>query len=64
MIGKKHVEINRFFIKEKLDAGMINLTHVSYGQQIGDCLTKGLETKDCNLACDKMGGLIGIYHAS
>ena len=59
----KHVEIDRFFIKEKLDAGIISLTHVSSGQQFADCLTKGLGTKDCNLACDKMG-MIDIYHPS
>jgi hypothetical protein len=41
----KHVEIDCFFIKEKLDAGIISLTHVSSGQQIIDCLTKGLGTK-------------------
>jgi hypothetical protein len=55
------VEIGCFFIKEKLDGGIINLTHVSSGQQIADCLAKGLETKDCNLACDKME-LIDIYY--
>ena len=59
----KHVEIDRFFIKEKLDAGIISLTHVSSGQQFADCLTKGLGTKDCNLACDKMG-MVDIYHPS
>ena len=59
----KHVEIDRFFIKEKLDAGIISLTHVSSGKQFADCLTKGLGTKDCNLACDKMG-MIDIYHPS
>ena len=59
----KHVEIDRFFIKEKLDAGIISLTHVSSRQQFADCLTKGLGTKDCNLACDKMG-MIDIYHPS
>ena len=59
----KHVEIDRFFIKEKLDAGIISLSHVSSGQQIADCLTKGLGTRECNLACDKMR-LIDIYHPS
>jgi hypothetical protein len=28
----KHVEIDRFFIKEKLDAGIIKVEHVSLGQ--------------------------------
>ena len=57
------MEIDRFFIKEKLDVGIISLTHISSRHQIADCLTKGLGTKDCNLACDKMG-LIDIYHPS
>jgi hypothetical protein len=59
----KHVEIDRFFIKEKLDSRIIKIEHVSSGQQIADCLTKGLKTKECSLACDKMG-MIDIYHPS
>jgi hypothetical protein len=48
------VEIDRFFIKEKLDARIISLTHISSRKQIADCLTKGLGTRECNLVCDKM----------
>ena len=59
----KHVEIDRFFIKERLDDGSIELRHISSGGQIADSLTKGLGVKDCNLACDKMG-MINIYHPS
>ena len=59
----KHVEIDRLFIKEKLDTGIISLTHVSSQQQFADFLKKGLGTQDCNLACDKMG-MIDIYHPS
>jgi hypothetical protein len=59
----KHIKKDRFFIKEKLDVGITNVQHVSSGQQIADCLTKGLETRECNLACDKMG-MIDIYHPS
>ena len=59
----KHIEIDRFFIKEKLDAGIIKIDHVSTGQQIADCLTKGLAPKECDRACDKMG-MIDIYHPS
>jgi hypothetical protein len=40
----KHVEIDRFFIKEKLDAGIIKVEHVSSGQQLANCLTEGLGT--------------------
>jgi len=59
----KHVEIDRFFIKEKLDDGTIELRYVNSGGQIADSLTKGLGGKDCNAACDKMG-MIDIYHPS
>jgi hypothetical protein len=40
----KQAEIDCFFINEKLDVGIISLTHVSSGQQIADWLTKGLGT--------------------
>jgi hypothetical protein len=59
----KHVEIDRFFIKEKLDEGILEISHVNSGAQIADCLTKGLGVKECNLACSKMG-MIDIYHPS
>ena len=59
----KHIEIDRFFIKEKIDAGIIKIDYVNTGQQIADCLTKGLGAKECNLACDKIG-MIDIYHPS
>jgi hypothetical protein len=59
----KHVEIDRFFIKEKLDARIIKIDYVKTGQQIVDCLTKGLGAKECNLSCDRMG-MIDIYYPS
>lgn len=59
----KHVEIDRFFIKEKLDARIIQIGYVSTGRQIADCLTKGLGAKECKLACDKME-MIDIYDPS
>ena len=59
----KHVEIDRFFIKRKLDEGIIELNYVSSGNQVADSLTKGLGVKECNLACNKMG-MIDIYHPS
>jgi hypothetical protein len=59
----KHVEIDRFFIKERLDEGTLKLSHVNSGGQIADCLTKVLGVKECSLACDKMG-MIDIYHPS
>ena len=52
-----------FFIKEKIDAGIISLAYVCSGQQVADCLTKAFGTKECDLACAKMG-MIDIYHPS
>jgi len=59
----KHVEIDRFFIKEKLDNGTLKLSHIASGEQVADCLTKGLGVKECILACNKMG-MIDIYRPS
>jgi len=59
----KHVEIDRFFIKEKLDGNIISLNYVASGEQIADCLTKGLGSKECESACNKMG-MIDIYRPS
>ena len=59
----KHIEVDRFFIKEKLDAGIIKIDYVGTGQQIADCLTKCMSAKECDQACDKMG-MIDIYHPS
>ena len=59
----KHVEIDRFFIKEKIDNGILELSHVNSCDQVADYLTKGLGVKECNLACNKMG-MIDIYHPS
>ncbi|WVZ82885.1 hypothetical protein U9M48_030093 [Paspalum notatum var. saurae] len=58
----KHVEIDRFFIKEKLDSGVLELRHVNSSNQVADCLTKGLGVKECNETCNKMG-MIDIYHS-
>jgi hypothetical protein len=38
----KHVEIDRHFIKEKLDRGIICMPYVSSTSQITDVSTKGL----------------------
>nr|ABG22578.1 retrotransposon protein, putative, unclassified [Oryza sativa Japonica Group] len=38
----KHVEIDRFFIKEKIDSGMLRLEYIKSCEQLADCLTKGL----------------------
>jgi hypothetical protein len=50
----KHVEIDRFFIKEKLNNDELELGHVATKEQVADCLTKGLSTLDLSRLCDKM----------
>ncbi|CAA7396036.1 unnamed protein product [Spirodela intermedia] len=38
----KHVEIDRHFIKEKLEANMICISYISTNNQLADMLTKGI----------------------
>ena len=59
----KHVEIDRFFIKEKMDTGALRLEYVKSSDQLAHCLTKGLGPKDNELACNKMG-MFNIFSPS
>jgi hypothetical protein len=51
----KHIEIDRHFIKEKLDSGIVCLPYVSSASQVADALTKGLPEKLFSTFCSKMG---------
>ncbi|KAA0054133.1 Cysteine-rich RLK (RECEPTOR-like protein kinase) 8 [Cucumis melo var. makuwa] len=53
----KHVEIDRHFIKERLDSGNICISYVPSSQQVDDVLTKGL----LRPLCVSKLGLIDIY---
>jgi hypothetical protein len=59
----KHIEIDRHFIREKLDEGVIQVCYVRSGEQLADVLTKGV----CNVTfmklCSKMG-LVDIFAPS
>ena len=59
----KHIEIDRFFIKEKLDSGILKLSHASTEDQVADCLTKGFGPVRLSRLCDKMG-LVDIFRLS
>ena len=59
----KHVEIDRFFIKEKMDSGVLRLKYVKSSEQLADCLTKDLGTKDNESVCNKMG-MLNIFSPS
>jgi hypothetical protein len=51
----KHIEIDRHFIKEKMDRGIICMPYVSSSNQLADILTKGLPDKLFSVLCNKMG---------
>ncbi|RDX63710.1 Copia protein, partial [Mucuna pruriens] len=56
----KYIEIDRHFIKEKLDNGLIITTHVPTGFQVVDILTKGLPITRFQELNDKLG-MIDIH---
>jgi hypothetical protein len=49
----KHIEIDRHFIKEKLDSGLITTAYIPSGHQLADVLTKDLPIERFNqLTCN------------
>ncbi|KAA0055419.1 Retrovirus-related Pol polyprotein from transposon TNT 1-94 [Cucumis melo var. makuwa] len=56
----KHVEIDRHFIKERLDSGSMCIPYIPSSQQVVDVLTKGLLRPHFDLCVSKLG-LIDIY---
>jgi hypothetical protein len=59
----KHIEIDRHFIKEKLDEGALHISFVKTGDQLADVLTKGVNATCFIRICDKMG-LLDIFAPS
>jgi hypothetical protein len=59
----KHVEIDRHFIKDKLDEGIVCMPFVGTKEQIADVFTKGLSITDFSNVIDKMS-MINIYASS
>ncbi|KAH9696165.1 retrovirus-related pol polyprotein from transposon RE1 [Citrus sinensis] len=56
----KHVEVNRHFIKEKLDEKTIQFPFVQSGDQLADILTKAVSGRVFHDIIDKLG-MIDIY---
>lgn len=51
----KHIKINRHFIKEKLDSGLICMSYVPTGGQLADVFTKGLNNQMFKTIVSKVG---------
>jgi hypothetical protein len=51
----KHIEVDRHFIKEKLDSGLICTPYVSSQGQLADILTKGLSSSNFERIVSKLG---------
>jgi hypothetical protein len=59
----KHVEIDRHFIKEKIDSGIMCLPFVRTTEQLADIFTKGLHVAEFSNVINKMN-LKNIYCSS
>ena len=52
---KKHIEVDKYFVKEKLDSGLICTLYVPIGGQLADILMKGLASIIFQAIMSKMG---------
>ncbi|EXB29675.1 Phospholipid:diacylglycerol acyltransferase 1 [Morus notabilis] len=50
---RKHAEVDRYFIKEKIEDGILCITYVSTSDQVADVLTKALARKMFERQIDK-----------
>jgi Reverse transcriptase (RNA-dependent DNA polymerase) len=50
----KHIEVDRHFIKEKIDAKLISLPFVRSHEQVADILTKVVASREFNKALEKL----------
>ena len=56
----KHIEVDRHFIKEKLESGLICTPFVKTGEQLADVLTKGVANTMFHSVLGKLG-MCDIY---
>ena len=57
----KHVEIDRHFIKEKIEESIVDLSYIPTAQQTADILTKALGMRPFDQLVSKLG-LLNIYN--
>ena len=51
----KHVNIDRFYIQDHLEQGILKTEHVSFEDQCADIFTKGLPVKTMRRLTSKLG---------
>ena len=51
----KHIEVDRHFIKEKMDSGLIFMPYVPTNSQLANVLTKGLSNPAFQAIMTKLG---------
>ena len=50
----KHVEVDKHFIKEKIDNGLVCMTYIPTEEQVANVFTKGLYKKQFDLLIGKL----------
>ena len=56
----KHIEIDCYFVREKIQLGLISTGYMKTREQLGDIFTKDLSGDRVSYLCNKLG-LIDIY---
>ena len=56
----KHIEIDCYFVREKIQLGLFSTGYVKTRERLGDIFTKALSGDPVNYLCNKLG-LIDIY---
>ena len=56
----KHIEIDCYFVREKIQLGLISIGYVKTREQLDDIFTKALIGDKVSYLCNKLG-MIDIY---
>lgn len=57
----KHIEIDCYFVRERIKSGLLQLVHVSITMQLDDLLTKGLTNAQHHSLLSKLG-VFDVFH--
>ena len=50
----KHIEVDKHFIREKIESGLISIPYIPTTQQVADILTKGLPNQQFSVLVNKL----------